>query len=156
MHRRTGQIDDHEKYKKIRSDLNNLQRKTYREYLAKIGSGFTTNPREFWSFANSRKDGCQVPSIMTRNQCELSDPKEIIQEFARFFSNTYIVSEDEGVELCETQTYVSLLASNINTFSETDVENVLKKLPSTSVAGPDQIPSFLSKIVQCVLLNLYS
>ncbi|KAK9708937.1 hypothetical protein QE152_g26914 [Popillia japonica] len=58
-------------------------------YQKRVESDIIANPKAFWSFVNNRRSSSRIPGSMTCNEVDLTQPLEIVNGFANWFSSVY-------------------------------------------------------------------
>ena len=67
----------------MKSDL------SFKRYSDEVAENINSNPKEFFNFVIQRKKSGRFPSSMKFGDFTFSNPKEISDTFARFFSSVY-------------------------------------------------------------------
>nr|CAI5828984.1 unnamed protein product [Callosobruchus analis] len=133
---------------KIKADINNA----FKIFCNNIQNDIKANPKRFWSFINLKKGFSRIPALMSYNDCQLSSPADILNTFARYFSESFQNSKSGyNVSLNYRSTCISNRNITINKFSEESVKTALKVFKPKLTAGPDGIPAFLLKDCHSVL-----
>ncbi|KAL0822801.1 hypothetical protein ABMA28_004807 [Loxostege sticticalis] len=148
-YRTYGNISDYDTFSLLRKRAKALEQECYKAYLKKSEESIIENPKMFWSFIKSNKQGANSLPANLEYEGQSSDSGEKICElFASYFKSTFL-SPSSNVA----PKYSNANASNhIHSIGDIEINadslnNLLKSLDLTKGAGPDLIePTF---IVNC-------
>ena len=104
----------HSQHKKTFDELRALikHRKMldFSTYLENVQSSIKNNPKELWSFVRKKKNTTRLPSNMTFKNRKLDNAQQIVNCFAEYFSDNFIINEkiDQNIGLSENNCYVDL------------------------------------------------
>ena len=137
-------------YNRIRNQVRKLTRKAKKVMEKKIAKSVKENPKNFWSYAQSKlKSRAGIPELekMTDDGSieyakEDDDKAEV---FVKYFSSVFTSETDEDMPYFEERIYNEVL-SNI-TINQSDILKKLKKIKVNKSPGPDNIhPRVLHEI----------
>ena len=133
-----------DKYKKLRNDVKYLIRQSYCSYVHDMAINSASNPKQFWSFVNSKRCKSAVRSFHSDNG-NLRDPTRIAQNFNHLFQSNFInVSCNHNEISCDhfiTNFRLGCISTNI-----AEVKQLLSQLNMYKSAGPDGISPMLLKL----------
>lgn len=146
IYKKSGLHIDFAKYSSARAKYNLLNQSCYYEYLNRIRTNLSSDPKSFYKFVNSKRRSVSFPPVMKLDCVESDDDLTNSNLFADFFATTY---SDKQYD--ETSSYPILDLSNLDIsiapLDETTVFNYLNKLKFSYKCGPDGIPSSL--LIKC-------
>ena len=131
----------------------NYNRLLYSNYVKRTQDNLRRNPKQFWSFVNSKRKEIGLPSAMFLSNCPASNEREkcslFAAQFKRVFSNV-VASATQVVEASNAvpRNAISFAMPLIN---EDTITAGLRKLKTSYSVGPDGIPSSVLKRCSDVL-----
>lgn len=138
-YKKSMSILDFDTFAQLRARLKSDIDVAYKNFLQKVNTNLKSNPREFWSFVNSKRNSSPIPTTMFLNGNKLIDPQDIVNSFADHFSRSFKKTDEVTIPSVP----ISNNILNLPSVSEQEVLQALKKLKATMTRGPDQIPAFL-------------
>lgn len=134
-------------YKYAANTYRDYNRWRYDSYLVRLQDRFTTDPRSFWRFCNSRRKQNGIPPILSLNDKTASTPYEKCCLFAEHFSSVFVEPGSRGVPLADGLSFTprDVLSLNHVSLDITSVRQSLSKLKLSFAPGPDGIPSSILK-----------
>lgn len=134
---------------KISRRCDKQARLCYNNYIKKLETDISNNPKLFWSYVKSRRGGSSAyPNIMSDGHTTTSDGAKVCDLFAAYFSSVYSYDQDvSGEYMSESlQTLKNYsLGLTIPTISNDMLLRRLQSLDCTKGVGPDGIPSIFIK-----------
>lgn len=123
----------------------------YNKYLQKVENNLRADSRSFWKFMNHKNSSYSLPNNMFLGDAKAEGGQEIVQLFARHFSNIYVENVSNNAMLSSSNP----LNVNINCskFSATDLYEKINSLPDKLTTGPDGIPNVFLKKCICSFVN---
>lgn len=144
----TGLDSDYCIYSDLRKDLKTYSYHAYQRYIAKLGNEMKHNPKSFFNYVNEKRKTNGFPTNMTFDNRTSSDPIEISNLFADFFSDVYVKSHDNNID-SESFQYLDRCKKIKNmpviSISESILLTEMKTMKSSNSPGPDGIPSIVLK-----------
>lgn len=135
-------------YKLIRNKCNRLKSKKRYLYENDVAMSLGHTPKRFWNYVcRSRVSNSSVRRIHIGNEL-VEDPMKISEAFADVFAlslnrdDAYKVNICNGSSICQSP-YI------IITMEEVEIE--LSRLAKCVSAGPDDIPTYILKLLKCIL-----
>lgn len=144
------------KYKYISTELDAEISSAYENYNIRVESDIKSNPKGFFKFANSKMKSSNFPSRMVFEHSASADPKEICNQFAKFFQSVYKTTEGS-----HDFDYFSYLPDKLNNISasqitENEILAALEGLDVSKGPGPDEIPPIIMKtLASSFVIPLY-
>lgn len=139
---------DYDEFSILRARYHKIHAACYNNYISSVQHSIKKNPKSFWSFVKSRKDGNTYPQSFTYDNKTLQEGPDIADGFSSFFQSTFSLpaSNYRPQELLAPQ------ISSANNISglHVDEKQLFKVLCSTDPnkgAGDDKIPSIFA--VKC-------
>ncbi|XP_046681804.1 uncharacterized protein LOC124368609 [Homalodisca vitripennis] len=134
---------DYDNFRRTRRECRDLTHACYSEYIGKVENGIPRDIKSFWSHVGSLKSSPNVPTHMTLDKKEATDPTSKCDLFARYFSSVF---SDTTVPIprFDYGWNQTLSSCSITTL---DVQQTLESLDARKSAGPDDIPPRVLK--QC-------
>lgn len=147
LYKRSNDIQAFQTFKRLRAAIKIATAQAYKQHVNKFESEISTNSSKFWAYVNSKRTSGKVASVMTYRDTQLNDPSDILNGFAKYFSESYAAPSGNayGMDNC--------LSShlNISIFDESEVLNILKTVKPKMTTGPDNVPAFILKDCASVL-----
>lgn len=135
--------DDVEKFKHLRKSIKKDIKKAYARHANLCETMVTQDPKKIWKFTADRLDKKQSsPSSIIFNGTLYANPKDIADQFAKYFQTVYAQEEDDDL-LLENIFRSNFQTLSINNITTEEVNDALDKVKNTSSAGPDGIPNFI-------------
>lgn len=115
----------------------------YKSYVVRIQSSLRRNPKNFWSFVNSKRKSSSIPTNVFFNETSSDSAVTSSELFARHFASVF-------APICSTQYEAELATSDVpadivdvDTFVITPelVTTAAKRLKCSYSPGPDGIPA---------------
>lgn len=151
-HRRwktTGRLCFYQQFSRLRN-LTKIQIDTaYKSFIRQAEQNVRRDPRQLWQYIRLREGISRIPPTMHDGANFFEEPNDVVNEFARIFSSTYLPPSDMGRLAGQGLSYDSF---GIPIITDDDILTSIQKLKPTTTAGEDQIPSFLIKDCRMVLL----
>lgn len=114
-------------------------------YLLGCERGITENPKNFWSFVNSKSGNSSIPASMTINGQELNKGQDISNAFATFFESVFTTSGSmESFQNYYAEKNFNNTTIRLNSVNDEDVIKAVKAIKSNAM-GPDGIPAYVFK-----------
>ncbi|XP_044586008.1 uncharacterized protein LOC123266045 [Cotesia glomerata] len=130
-----------EQFKALRKSLKDKIRLTYNTHQQEIENNISKNPKCFWNYIKSKKQHNQFPTSFLIDNRDCSDPQQIANSFASFFSSVFNPLDTlPAYNNCGHKHLGQLKPPK-----ESDVLDCIKKLPSKWSAGTDGIPCIIVK-----------
>ena len=133
----------HREFSRLRALIKNQIKTAYNEYLCKVESSISDDPKNFWSYVQNKKGTSRIPSNLYHNDTSYDNPNDIVNGFASFFSNVYLPKSD--VRKDSPILYPTNICINVGNLTENNIKDAIKKLPNKMTSGHDLIPSFVVK-----------
>lgn len=130
----------------IKFKLKEQIRLAYQYYITHVQNNLINEPKQFWSFVNSKKGSVNIPNEMVYNDLILKGGQNIVDGFASYFSSVFLPESLDSVQ-DKLDAYPSINITDV------DISKAAKKLKSKRSAGPDGIPAYLVKGCAEVLLE---
>ena len=128
-------------YSQIRRNTKNMMNAAYINYISQVENSISSDPSSFWSFINSKKSTNMLPDVLKSGDSEYSDPKEVSNAFADFFSSVYSTPSTPN-SLDNAHTYRSNTNISLDKLSDQSIMMALTKLKNRPTCGPDGVPCF--------------
>lgn len=156
-----------DEFRRLRSYIKAESERRYNSYCESISEDIKENPSRFWKFINRKKNGSTLPNNFEYNGNEYSNPLEISEAFARYFSNSYTNAnnslqsvDNSNSPQDDPRNNSSCPTLSCKNFSITDIEKALKRIKPKNTMGPDRIPAFLvhdcASVLAAPLTYLYN
>lgn len=133
------------KFKTFRKESKQLISRAYETYTRKAENSIADDPKQFWSYVNDKRRGCDRLNHMTLNDLEYNGYSEIAEGFATFFQTVFSKNAPKldisSITSCSRHT----LTTKLTGVSTQDITNAFQKLKPKHSMGPDLIPPFLLK-----------
>lgn len=126
-----------EQFKQLRTLIKRQIELSYQEYLSNIQSSLLSDPKNFWSFIQAKRQQTRIPGKMFYLDKEYDSPQDIVNVFAEFFSSVY--TTPNYTQNSHMTTYNNFEIINIENISMTEIQDAAKKLKNKMTAGPDLI-----------------
>lgn len=134
------------KLREISQTIKCLVKKKHREYLAKIESSFTSNPKAFWSYHKAiLHHRSNQTSPITYNGATAKSPVEKAELLNSYFSSVFSNSNVNTVYSNDSDSQQSILEFSELQLSVDEIVVCLNNLDTTKACGPDGIPARLLK-----------
>ena len=145
-----NETEIHSKFKKIRSEIKRDIDLEYKRYITNVEVNIKSNPSKFWSHVNNLSRHRGIPSQLSYSNKLLNKPDDIVNAFAEYFSSNYNnCTVNNADDFADYQMLNPII--NLNTISESDVLNALKKIKPNMCSGHDNIPGFILTDCACIL-----
>src|SRR6185312_14441042 len=141
--KRTQSVSDWEKYRKIRNDCSDLDKKLYNEFISNaLDDG--DHSKSFWKFLKSKKQDCGIPPISDQTGQMCTDPQVKGNIFNQYFNSVFTpaTSENVQIELNPDTDYMPDISFTID-----GIDKLLSHIKTSKAAGPDGIPARVLKQV---------
>lgn len=135
--------DAYKSFCALRAEVKNMQKKCHTDYVHQVGNDIKDNPKRFWSYVNSQKNGSSLPKVMIYDNNQFSTLNDIVKAFCQYFESVFVVHNDPILPHCS--------ALNVPTFrlplvSPERMKAELLSLDSNTACGYDNVSAlFLSK-----------
>ena len=141
------------KFKFLRSLVKNEIRLSYSRYLVKTEDNLVANPKDFWSFVRQKKGNSSIPGILKdSSNNSFEDGTSIVNGFRDYFYNVFIKSNPTYASNDVTGA-VSFDTVSLKTVNEVELIKAFRKLRPNNTSGIDEIPGFVVKDCQNVLIE---
>ena len=141
--KRTQSVSDWEKYRKIRNDCSDLDKKLYNEFISNaLDDG--DHSKSFWKFLKSKKQDCGIPPISDQTGQMCTDPQVKGNIFNQYFNSVFTPAtcNNSDFELNPNTEYMPDIC-----FTLEGINKLLKHVKTSKAAGPDGIPARVLKQV---------
>lgn len=137
-----------EKFRQCRSNFKRLVKQSYDNFVRRTEDSLAKDPKQFWSFINSKKVSKLNPSgqnFVWENEV-FDDGLSTASGFARYFGSVYERGEslDPG-RINDSPVMNGVNYFNLRSISVEEVTAAIRKLPSKRSYGPDLIPVYIIK-----------
>lgn len=137
-------ISDELSFKTLRDRAKKVENECYANYIRSIESAIVQNPKAFWSYVKSKREGSSVPSSVSYAGVTSDTGPGISELFSSYFHSTFIQNN-----ISNNNPYPSDILSVCDISSievrTGEIERFLKSLDLSKSAGPDELPAvFLS------------
>ena len=146
------------KYKVYRNTLQRIIRKEKRSYYTNQCIQFKSNSKKLWQMINritkKHNDKSSIIESLRIGNIEKEDPDSICNEFGKYFST---VGNNYASKISQSKKSIANYLSNLNRnpdsvfllpCTETEIENLLNKLPNKSSSGYDGVSNALLKDIK--------
>ena len=130
-------------FSKLRADVKKMQRERYKEYLEDLSSQMQTNPKRFWTYANSTSKNGKLPGSMVYKGTELNTTEAIVNAFNNFFQSVFNKNEYD-IPQCS---YRDVPCFKIPVITADNVKHHLLNLKRNTSSGYDNLSAFF--LVKC-------
>lgn len=114
----------------------------FKNYVSSVESSLKDNPGKFWTYFHNKNNNSRIPGVMNYKDESLQNPKDIVDNFAKFFESVFIESSEPRNE------HLSTINPNVIQLDNITYDEIIlggKKLKNKLTSGTDNIPSFLVK-----------
>ena len=148
--KRSQEPSSKEKFQIARKHFKQLQSKKYSEYMKKLDSSLSKDPKCVWRFIKRKTGVPRIPVEVELNGVKALDSSSSCQLFSDFFKTTFQEASTDDDPFPEEKNFVN---ENLQVFTVTarEVEMVLKNLVNGKSPGPDRIPVNVIKQCACEL-----
>lgn len=133
------------KLRHLSQNVKNLIKFKRQQYLTKIKSSLSDNPKLFWSFHKAILHHRSTPSVITYNGITAKTPKEKADLFNLYFASIFqprdILNSSSSCSLIRNTNQISDIS-----ITHVEVANYLQNLDVTKAGGPDAISPRLLKL----------
>lgn len=130
-----------ERYRKL---LKTETEVSFRTYTAKMENNISSNPKDFFNYANSLKPKSDYPETMHYGDLTSNNRNVICNWFANHFQSVYDNdANDSSNEVYHEST--NLVGLNSVVITEQEVSDIISQLDENKSSGPDSIPNFFIK-----------
>ena len=118
----------------------------YNNYLQTVEDNIKINPKYFHSYLKKiRNNKCDYPALMQFNDCEFTNGRDICNQFAVHFANTYQTYDNSTLNsYTNINSNFNLQLANVS-IDKQEIIDQLEKLKIYKGAGPDNIPPIFAK-----------
>ncbi|CAG4927761.1 unnamed protein product [Colias eurytheme] len=145
-------------FKYLRKESMLLTKQCYSNYLKNIENSIKINPKYFWTHVkNLRKGNISYPSTMSLGNESCSNPKDICDLFAKYFSSVFNPSIVDLNYKSMALSNVSNVAPMLSAFSISShtIKKALLALDLSKGPGPDNVPPiFLTRCASMLSVPL--
>jgi hypothetical protein len=134
-------IEDYICFKSLRSEVKTKIKAAYRNFIVNMNDKIKTNPKCFWGYLNSMRKTTSIPAIMNDRGLIIKDPKDIVNKFANYFSQSFNRNSISSIGTHNPTVNQNVLY--VDRVTEREIVLAISKLKNNETCGPDQIPSFL-------------
>lgn len=138
----SGSVDVYNSFKLLRREIKYETKMAYELYIGTVELNLQTNPNKFWSFLNIENNRSTISSILTYDNVVITDPHQIVDSFTDYFASAFT---DPTVNLPTIPVHTYCRSLDINTVTEEDVLQAIKKIKPNMTVGPDSVPAFINK-----------
>ena len=159
---KNGSMVDVEKYRKYRNEFNRLKCMAQKDYYAHKVEEFRHKTKDLWKVINNiigkNKHRGTVISHITINGVKMYSPKVMASEFAQFYStlgaNLAAQINPGCTPLNNYMTHIKRVDASLilKPVLQSEVEDIVRKLPNKTSYGHDRI----SSLVTCISFPLCS
>lgn len=133
---------DLEKYKDLRKSVKTRINLAFKSYISTIEQNITSDPKNFWSYVQSKKNSTRIPGKVTGSNNETLDtPQDIVNGFSEYFNSVYLPKS----QITPNHSHSNFPSIEVKHINESEIIQATKRLKNKMTAGDDQIPSFLVK-----------
>lgn len=149
---------DYCEFKRLRALIKSQVKTAYERYIRGVEDGISSNPGQFWSYINGRRNTTRIGTALTDDLgSSYNTPEAIVNGFAKYFSSVYTSNSSDVFEAFSS---FPQLHVRIDTLCESDVVAAIRKLKANMTSGPDGIPAFLVRdcvtVFTPLLTSLYN
>ena len=140
----------------------NYNRYLYNCYVKRIQHNLSRHPKQFWSFVNSKRKECGLPSSMFLGNRSATNEQEKCDLFAEQFTRVFndFVASPAQIDKASSVAPRDTLTFEMPRIDEDVVAAALGKLKVSYAVGPDGIPSAVLKrcgdVLSAPLAKLFS
>jgi Reverse transcriptase (RNA-dependent DNA polymerase). len=137
--------EDLSMFKHYRTLSKNLINSAFKNFISVAESNITDHPEYLWNFLRCKTRCTRIPGRMTNNGIAIDSPRDIVENFAKYFASVYIPPRN-----INDYNYDNIFMPNI-TLEEISVDQVkttIKNMNKSNSVGDDEVPYFL--IHDCV------
>ncbi|CAG9103056.1 unnamed protein product [Plutella xylostella] len=139
-----GNISDELSFKTLRDRAKKVENECYANYIRSIESAIVQNPKAFWSYVKSKREGSSVPSSVSYAGVTSDTGPGISELFSSYFHSTFIQNNTSNNNPYPSDILSVCDISSIEVRTG-EIERFLKSLDLSKSAGPDEMPAvFLS------------
>ena len=150
-----------DKYKELRSLVNQLTRNSYNDYIHSLALDCKENPKRFWSFVNSKRKH-QSNATFNYNNQTFSDPSAIANAFNQCFQSNFSPQQSSyclpDLESCTAHLGINPLP-NFH-ITQADVTKAVSQLNPSKPPGLDGISPKILKLagisIVPILTNIFN
>ena len=143
---RTGDLTYQTDFRRLRALVKRQMAVAYSDFLREAEGEIVSDPTKVWRFVRLKSGSSRIPTTMYDGDACFDGPDDIVEAFARLFSEAYapqsVVSYDDNT---------SRLAFSQDGVTAEELLAIMRDLPNKMTAGADLIPSFLVHDVRHVL-----
>lgn len=150
-----------EVFRYYRTHIKELDDNAYKQYIASIGSNIGRDPRQFWKHVRQRRSGRGQPNEYTLDGVPVAG-QEAAAAFGEYFSSVFLndVPALDSVAAERVAATGDARLVVIDSVTVADLRRAVRRLKSSSAAGPDAIPPFLAKdcfsVLELPLLHIFN
>lgn len=142
--KKTGSHFDRQKFMYLRIKVKNDIKMEQDNYINNIENNIDKNPVDFWKYIKTIKNNAgQSSASMIYEGAQISENDKIAESFAKYFKSVYTDNEATYDVGFDTNTNVNVL--DIQSITEKDILEAIKKLKPKKSVGPDNIPPYIFK-----------
>lgn len=135
-------LDDKNKFCKFRKEFMILGKFLHRNYILNMELNLKNDPKQFWSFINSKRKSIGIPTSMNFKGDNSTDINKTLELFAKFFESVYTTSQGTPVFISDIAPKVDIGSIHLD---YSDVLNGLQDLKPNHIPGVDGIPALVLK-----------
>lgn len=138
-------------FKFLRTTIKRQLDSAYRDYVSVTENEIVHDPSKFWSFVQYKRGKSRIPGTVTYDNETLDSPQMIVDSFANFFSSVYSKSDPSHTNDFSLSHLSGTI--NINSVTENDILQAIKKLKNKMTTGIDGVPSFVVRDCAAVFVT---
>lgn len=145
--KRFGNLLDRDEFAMLRDRQRHVQKLCYSKYLHETENDLKENPKKFWTYIKNLRGGSSYPKMLSRNNVNYTDGKDICEAFGDFFHDVFGEPSDynqAGVGDTEVEDGCVDIITDLE-FTPSTVEKSLSSLGTDKGPGCDGIPPLFWK-----------
>lgn len=135
----------YKKFSNVRAKLKSDMKLAYKNYIATAECNIRNDPKQIWSFVNSRKNASKLPASIKYNEKIVSGGADISNAFADYFQSVFLPGDAMNFDFLPAAVGYDNDMVFLRDISERDVLDAIDKLKPKRSVGPDFIPSYVLK-----------
>ena len=130
------------KYTEYRHLVKSQSTTAYEAYQKNVQNELKSNPKSFWQFVKNQKITSDIPDLMIFNNKEFSEPANIVNAFAEFFSSVYTNNNFCSISNFKQEPYSGFGFIEI---TELELRKAVKKVKVNKSVANDSLPVYIVK-----------